>query len=178
MCESDPLADVVGVRLVRSKKIDHHCFWFFRFESSADAGTAAAVVDSLAGNRVLQFSDPNYRSVPGAAAISAMRESETFLASASFHHSLGAWAVVSRDELVAYLTLCLRWQGPESKEPFHIRYLHGRMHLGRINRTPWASFRNTMALRLGRPTYLQERLQPYGLGLVRAQMAAFRRFWL
>lgn len=130
MCESNPLAGVVGVEVVRSEKFLKGYRWFFRFASSADANTVAAVVSSITGNRSLVFSDPHYSSlVP--ASIMAVRDAEAFLAQAFRSHSSSSWAVVSREELIAYLALCMRFHGPESEGSFHIFDFHGRAHLAR-----------------------------------------------
>jgi hypothetical protein len=174
--ESNSLAGVVGVEVVRSEKFLDGYLWFFRFELSANANTAAAVVACITGNRTLAFSDRGYSSlVP--ASIRAMRDAEVFLVKACRSHSSSSWAEVSREELAAYLALCIRFHDPESEEPFHIFDFPGRAHLGRINRTAWASFRNVMSIRLGRPTYLQERLQPYGLGALGAWLAGVWRYF-
>lgn len=180
MCESNPLAGVPGVSVVQSGKFFSRYIWYFRFESSANANTAAAVVDRITGNRALVFSDRHYVSY-APASIHTICDAEAFLAYASRSHSTSAWAVVNREELVAYLTLCLRFNGSESEQPFHISDSFDGVHRTagiRINRSEWASFRNHMAVRLGRPTHLQKRLQPYGLGALGARLAALWRDFL
>ena len=173
MNASTPLSGIPGIAVVGSRLFRLRQVFSFRFDSSADTNTAAAVVDEIVGSRMLHFVDPLYPIYEGAG-ILAVRDGDAFLARSGGSVWSGAWAPVSREELAAYLMLC-------SGKPFTISQPIDTTYLmepynprGRINRSPWADFRSVMASRLGRPTYRQQQRHPFALAVL---VARARSFW-
>ena len=171
MSEAFPLSGVPGVTLIDSRvlsRIPVRAFRF-RFDWTADARTAAAVVDQIVGTRCLAFRDSRYPTPdPLGADIIAVRDGIAFLAKCGGNGWSSAWSPVSADELVAYLTLCIPFHVPGSgktcsiHEPIDDALLMEPYNpSGRIIRAPWSSFRNAMASRLGRPTYVQTMLRRF-----------------
>lgn len=180
MNASTPLSGIPGIAVVGSRLFRLRQVFSFRFDSSADTNTAAAVVDEIVGSRMLVFVDPLYPIYEGAA-ILAVRDGDAFLAQSGGSVWEGAWAAVSREELVAYLTLCMEFHRIESGRPFTISQPIDTTRLmdlynprGRINRSPWARFRSAMASRLGRLTYRQQQRHPFAPVVL---IARARSFW-
>ena len=167
--ESAPLLGIPGIAVVGSERFPKSDRFSFRFDFAADTNTAAAVIDEIFGSRSLTFVDRLYRDGNGeGAGIVAVRDGDAFLAMSGGSVWVSAWASISREELIAYLTLCMKYHGMESGKPFTISQPIDATYLmapynpsGRINRARWASFRNEMAFRLGRPIYLQTLFRPF-----------------
>lgn len=167
--ESAPLSGIPGIAVVGSERFPKADRFSFRFDSAADTNTAAAVIDEIFGSRRLAFVDRLYRDGNGeGAGIVAVRDGDAFLAMSGGSVWVSAWAAISREELISYLTLCMRFHRMDSGKPFTISQPIDATYLmapynpsGRINRASWSSFRNEMAFRLGRPTYLADLLRPF-----------------
>ena len=174
MNASDPLSGIPGIAPLGSRPfLEVSQVFSFRFDSSADTNTAAAVVDEIVARRTLAFADPLYPIYEGAG-ILAVRDGDAFLAQSGGSVWSSAWAPVSREELAAYLMLCSGKPFTIS-QPIDLAYLTEPYNpRGRINRSPWADFRNVMASRLGRPTYRQQQRHPFAPA---ALVARARSVW-
>jgi hypothetical protein len=116
--ESFPFTGVPGVQFLDTRIMPQLPVRIhrFRFDTTANRPTAAAVIEAVVGARSLSFVDEEYPAENDAVAIVAVRHQGALLAKCGGDGWSSNWVPVPTSELTMYLALCIQYLGLGSTE--------------------------------------------------------------